>query len=178
MLSAITSEEESLPEPEQILEVLDQVIDISDLATDFLKVEEEKTTSKIREEVIALKKKKDGKRLISTTEALIGIGNLKKAEEKAREALNTECRPKAAVLLAEIMKQQNREKEAIAFLFDELKRNDYSEKERAMLKVKLGEIYQSIGDREKALSWYREAQKTLKDEILQEKIEELERETV
>jgi len=179
LLSAITSEEESLPEPEQILEVLDQVLDVSDLVTDFLTArEEKKPTKEIREEVITLKKKKDGKRLLSTAEALIGIGNLKKAEEKAREALNTEYRPKAAVLLAEIMKQQNREKEAIAFLFDELKRNDYSEKERAMLKVKLGEIYQSLGDREKALSWYREAQKTLKDEILQEKIEELERETV
>jgi len=172
------SKEEELPEPEQILEVLDQVLDINELVNDFITSREEEPPKKIKEEVLTLKKNRDGRRLISAAEALMGIGNLKKAEEEAREALNTECRPKAAVLLAEIMKQQNREKEALAFLIDELKRRDYTEEDRAKLKVKLGEIYQSMGDREKALSWYREAQKVLKDEALQEKIEELEKETV
>ena len=108
----------------------------------------------------------------------MGIGNLEKAEEEAREALDTEFRPRAAVLLSEILKQQKREKDAIAFLIDELKRNDYSEEEKARLKVKLGEIYQSMGERDRALSWYKEAQKVLNDEVLKEKIEELEKETV
>ncbi len=174
-LSVEASKEEELPEPEQILEVLDQVLDINELVNDFISGKEEEPPRKIKEEVLTLKKHKDGKRLISAAEALMGIGKLKKAEEEAREALDTECRPKAAVLLAEIMKQQNREKEAIAFLFDELKREDYTEEDKAKLKVKLGEIYQFMGDKEKALSWYREAQKVLKDEALQEKIEELEK---
>ena len=177
-LSVETTQEEELPEPEQILEVLDQVLDINELVNDFITSKEEEPPKKIKEEVLTLKKQKDGKRLLSAAEALMGIGNLEKAEEEAREALNTECRPRAAVLLAEIMKQQNREKEAIAFLFDELKREDYSEEEKARLKVKLGEIYQSLGDKEKALSWFKEAQKVLKDEVLQEKIEELEKEAV
>ena len=177
-LSVEASEEEELPEPEQILEVLDQVLDLNELVNDFIDSKEEEPPRKIREEVLTLRRNMDGKRLISAAEALIGIGKLEKAEEEAREALNTECRPKAAVLLAEILRQENREKEAIAFLFDELKREDYTEEDRAKLKVKLGEIYQFMGDREKALSWYKEAQKVLKDEILQEKIEELEKEAV
>lgn len=176
-LSVKTPKEEELPEPEQILEVLDQVLDINELVSDFMANKEE-PPKKLKEEVLSLRKQRDGKRLISAAEALMGIGNLEKAEEEAREAINTEYRPKAAVLLAEILKQQNREKEAITFLFDELKRKDYTEEDRARLKVKLGEIYQSLGDKEKALSWFKEAQKVLKDELLQEKIEELEKETV
>lgn len=173
------AEKEELPEPEQILEVLDQVLDMNELVNDFIKKESaEEPPRKIKEEVLALKKNRDGKRLISAAEALLGIGNLQKAEEAAREALNTECRPKAAVLLAEILKQENRERDAIAFLFDELKRGDYSEEEKAKLKVKLGEIYQGMGEKEKALSWFKEAQKVLNDEMLREKIEELEKETV
>ncbi len=170
--------QEELPEPEQILEVLDQVLDINELVNDFLKKEVEEPPKKIKEEVLTLKQNKDGKRLLSAAEALMGIGNLEKAEEEAREALDTESRPRAAVLLSEILKQQKREKDAIVFLIDELKRSDYSEEEKARLKVKLGEIYQSMGDRDRALSWYREAQKVLNDEVLKEKIEELEKETV
>ena len=172
-------EKEELPEPEQILEVLDQVLDINELANDFIKKESvEEPPRKIKEEVLALKKNRDGKRLISAAEALLGIGNLQKAEEAAKEALSTECRLKAAVLLAEILKQENSERDAIAFLFDELKREDYSEEEKARLKVKLGEIYQGMGEKEKALSWFKEAQKVLNDQLLREKIEELEKETV
>ncbi len=175
---SVEAPEEELPEPEQILEVLDQVLDINELVNDFIKKEVEEPPKKIKEEVLTLKQNKDGKRLLSAAEALMGIGNLEKAEEEAREALETEYRPRAAVLLSEILKQQNREKEAVAFLIDELKRSDYSEEEKARLKVKLGEIYQSMGERDRALSWYKEAQKVLNDEVLKEKIEELEKETV
>ncbi len=175
---SVEAPEEELPEPEQILEVLDQVLDINELVNDFIKKEVEEPPKKIKEEVLTLKQNKDGKRLLSAAEALMGIGNLEKAEEEAREALETEYRPRAAVLLSEILKQQNREKDAVAFLFDELKRSDYSEEEKARLKVKLGEIYQSMGERDRALSWYKEAQKVLNDEVLKEKIEELEKETV
>ena len=178
-LTVGSPEKETLPEPEHILEVLDQVLDLNELVNDFLKSETiEEPNGKIKEEVLSLKRNRDGKRLLSTAEALMGIGNLAKAEEAAREALNSECRPKAAVLLAEILTQENRERDAISFLLEEIRRNDYSEEEKARLKVKLGEIYQSMGETNRALHWFREAQQVLKDETLKEKIEELERRSI
>lgn len=171
--------EEELPEPEQILEVLDQVLDINQLVNEFIKKESvEEPPKKIKEELITLKKQADGRRLISAAEALLGLGKLKKAEEEAREALNTECRPKAAILLAEIMKQQNREKDAISFLLEEIRKDIYSNEDKAKLKAKLGEIYLSLGEKERALHWFKEAYQVLKDETLKEKIEELEKENV
>ena len=177
-ISIDTRNEEKLPEPEQVLEVLENALDLSDLVDEYLREENQEETQKLKQELASLKQHRDGNRLFSTAEALLGIGNLEKAEEAAREALNTEYRLKATILLAEILRQRNREKDAISFLLEEIRNGNYSEEEKAKLKVKLGEIYQSVGNTERSLYWFRDAQQVLRDENLQEKIAELEREAV
>ena len=177
-ISIETRDSKELPEPEQVLEVLEDALDLSDLVNEYLREEKQEDLQRLKQEVTSLKRHMDGSRLLSTAEALLGIGNLEKAEEAAREALDTEYRLKAAILLAEILRQRNRERDAISFLLEEIRNGGYSEEEKAKLKVKLGEIYQSAGDVERSLYWFRDAQQVLRDKNLQEKIAEIEREAV
>ena len=171
----LTSKEEEIPEAEEILEVLDQVLDLNKVVTEYInKVDTEEKSEKIAKEVNALKElEKDGKRSISSAEALFGLGNYDEAIKIAEKALNTEEAFKAATIIAESYRKKGEEKKALSFLFDQIKNPKLSEEEKAKLKALIGKIHEKLGDRERALVWYREANKILSDKDLEEKIEKL-----
>ena len=55
---------------------------------------------------------------------------------------------------------------------------ELTEEQQANLKQALGEVYEAMGKKERALIWYREAYRILKDPDLKEKINKLEKEKV
>ncbi len=164
---SLEEETKELPEPEEVLQVLEEAIE------DFK--EPEIKENALKEEVIELSK--DGTKFVSVAEALLGLGRYDEAIENAKRALNTKQALKATVIVAEALKNKGKLLEALSFLFDQIKKGNFNEEEKARLKVLVGEVYKESGDREKALTWYKEAAKVLKeDEELKRKIEELEKE--
>ncbi len=128
----------------------------------------------IEPQIINLKKlDKDGKRFISFTEALFGLGNYDEAIKIAEKAFNTEEAFKAATIITESLMKKGEEKKALSFLFDQIKNPKLSEEEKAKLKALIGKIHEKLGDRKRALVWYREANKILHDKDLEGKIEKL-----
>jgi len=170
--------EEELPEPEEVLNVLDSVIEPEEpIPEHFISEEGSETPEVIKEEVKLLKSHENVKRTLSMAEAMIGLGKYKEAESIAKKAVETEEGGRAVLLAAEAMRLQGREKDATAFLLENLKR-DFPEEEKARFEVKLGEIYRQLGDRERALYWLKAAQKVLKDPDIQEEIKDLESQNV
>jgi tetratricopeptide (TPR) repeat protein len=173
-----TSEEEEIPEPGEVLSVLDKVIEVEETVPSYLISEKTpETPEDIKKEIKTLKEHKDGKRLVSMAEAMIGLGKYKEAEDFARKAIDTNEGSRAVLLAAEAMRLQGREKDATAFLLENLK-GDFPEEEKARFEVKLGEIYRQMGDRDRALYWFESAQKILKDPDIQKEIDELRAQTV
>jgi tetratricopeptide (TPR) repeat protein len=175
----ITEEVESvqaLPEPEEILHVLDQVIDLSDMVSHY--VEEVKEDRKaIDREIKQIET--DGIKHISMAEAMIGLGKFDKAIESAKEALkHKNSFLKAAILITTALRLEGKFKEAIDFLMGILNDRELTEEQQANLKQALGEVYEAMGKKERALIWYREAYRILKDPDLKEKINKLEKEKV
>jgi len=165
---------EELPEPEQILEVLDQVLDVEDLVSEYVESIEEETPEAISREIVALRELgKDGKRYVSAAEALLGLEKYDEAVKTAREALDTEEAFRAVAIIGEAYRQKGDYRKALSFLFDQLESPLLSEEEKARLKILVADVYREMGDREKALYWYKEANKVLKDEEIERKVEEL-----
>jgi len=175
----ITEEVESaqvLPEPEEILHVLDQAIDLSDMVSHY--VEEVREDRKaIDREIKQIET--DGIKYISMAEAMIGLGKFDKAIENAKEALKHENSfLKAAILITTALRLEGKFKEAIDFLMGILNDRKLTEEQQAKLKQALGEVYEAMGEKERALIWYKEAHRILKDPDLKEKINKLEKERV
>ncbi|ADY74020.1 Tetratricopeptide TPR_1 repeat-containing protein [Desulfurobacterium thermolithotrophum DSM 11699] len=170
-------EETTLPDPEDILEVLEQAIDVPvEIQSSFNEIEEfEKEKSKdIDKEVKNLEL--DGSKYISMAEAMLGLGQFDKAIENARKALMYEdLFFRASILLATTLKMKGNLREALDFLVDILNTEKLTEDEKAKLKKLLGEVYEDMGNEEKALIWYKEAYKTLREPELKCKIDELEK---
>ncbi len=164
---SLEEETTELPEPEEVLQVLEEAIE------DFK--EQEIKENNLKEEVMELSK--DGTKFIYVAEALLGLGRYDEAIESAKRALNTRQALKATAIIAEALKNKGEFSQALSFLFDQIERESFKEEEKARLKGLVGEIYKESGDKEKALTWYKEAAKVLKeDEELKRKIEELEKE--
>jgi tetratricopeptide (TPR) repeat protein len=166
---------EELPEPEQVLEVLDQVLDLNDIVTEYVdKIETEEKPEEISKEILVLKElDKDGKRFISAAEALLGLEKYDEAEKMAEKALNTDEAFKAISIITEALKKKGQHKEALSFLFNQVKNPNLSEEEIGGIKALIGEIHEELGEKDKALIWYKEANKILKEEELDKKIKEL-----
>jgi len=166
---------EELPEPEQVLEVLDQVLDLNDIVTEYVdKIETEEKPEDISKEIVVLKElDKDGKRFTSAAEALLGLDKYDEAIEMAEKALNTDEAFKAIAIITEAYRKKGEHKAALLFLFDQVKNPNLTEEERAKIKALIGEIHEELGEKDKALIWYKEANKVLNDEELKEKIKEL-----
>ncbi len=177
ILSFKTEKPEEIPEPEEILKVFNEILDINSSTLESLEslTKEKESSEDIKAGIELLQKNTDGKRLVSMAEAFLGIGDYKEAEKFARQALKTEERLRAAILTAESLKKQGRDKEALSSLFDVLKEN-LSPEEKAQIEVEIGEIYRNMGDKERALHWYKSAQEVLKDPDLEEKIKKIEKE--
>jgi len=181
--SVIPTLEEEIPEPEQVIEVLDQafdqdqMFDLGDLVTEFIDsidLEQEQEAENIEAEIVTLKEmEKDGRKYTSTAEAMLGLGKYDEAIEAAKRALETDQAGKAAILIGEALRLKGDYKQALSFLLDQIQNSSLSEKDKARLKVLVGEIYEEKGDKEKALYWYRAANKVLKDPEISEKINQL-----
>jgi len=173
---------EELPEPEQILEVLEQAIDLGpsldleELVNEWTShIDVEEKPEDLKAEIVTLKEMdKDGSRYTSMAEALLGLEKYDEAIEAAKKALNTNQSGKAVLLIGEAYRLKGDYKGALTFLLDQLQNPNLSEVDKARIKVLMGEIYEERGNLEKALYWYREANKLLKDEELKRKIEEIE----
>ncbi|WP_456437358.1 tetratricopeptide repeat protein [Desulfurobacterium sp.] len=97
---------------------------------------------------------------ISMAEAMLGLGNYEKAVEMAKKALEfPEVRFRAISLISSALVSQSKYKEALNHLLDALKEYPFSQEERKNIKEAIGKIYEEIGDKAKALFWYREAEK-------------------
>ena len=121
----------------------------------------------------------DGIKHISMAEAMIGLGKFDKAIESAKEALkHKNSFLKAAILITTALRLEGKFKEAIDFLMGILNDRELTEEQQANLKQALGEVYEAMGKKERALIWYREAYRILKDPDLKEKINKLEKEKV
>jgi len=184
VISLSSSEQDTeLPEVEDILRVLDEALDLSNSTLQTLEdislkgKSQNRVTQDIKRDIKRIKETTDTKRLLSMAEAFLGLGDYEKAEEMARRALESGEGTKAAVLVAESLRKLGKEREAISFLLDMLN-SDFLPIEKAQLQVELGNIYESLGEKDRALHWYKLAQEVLNDENLKEKIENLERENV
>ena len=165
--------EGELPEPEQVLEILDQVININDVVSEY-ENRTETTIPKISEEIKTLKEfEKDGRKALSTAEALLGLGKYDEAIEAAKSALNTENGFRATALIAEAMIEKGELQDALSFLLEAVKNPEFSEEEKARLKVLIGDVHRLQREPSKALLWYKEAYKVLKDPEIESKIAEL-----
>jgi len=175
----ITEEVESayvLPEPEEILQVLNEAIDLSDMVSHY--VEEVKEDRKVIDREIK-QIETDGIKYISMAEAMIGLGKFDKAIENAREALKRENSfLKAAILITTAFRLEGKFKEAIDFLMDIFNDRELTEEQQAKLKQALGEVYEAMGEKERSLIWYKETYRILKDPDIKERINKLEREEV
>ena len=115
-------------------------------------------------------------KLISSAEAMLGIENYSEALKYAKKALKyDDTRLKAATIVANAYSLQGEYSKALDFLFDLLKKGELSELEEAKIKEEIGEIYERLGEKEKAYHWYVEANKVLNDKDLSVKIEKLKR---
>lgn len=160
-----------LPEPEEVLDVLDQAIDLSDVSSPSVEKEDRKNIEKEIRQI-----ESDGIKYISTAEAMLGLGEFDKAIEDAKKALKYDKSFfKAAVLIATAFKLEGKFNEAINFIMDILDDRRLTEKDKAELKEALGENYEAMGKKERALIWYKEAYKVLKEEEIKDKIAELEK---
>ena len=63
--------------------------------------------------------------------------------------------------------------DALSFLLEAVKNPEFSEEEKARLKVLIGDVHRLQREPSKALLWYKEAYKVLKDPEIESKIAEL-----
>jgi tetratricopeptide (TPR) repeat protein len=120
--------------------------------------------------------KEDGTKYISMAEAMLGIGNYDKAIENAKEVLSSDKYFfKAAQLIANAYRLQGKFKDALFFLMDVINDPRLSQEQQARLKEVVGEIYEEMGEKDRALLWYKEADRVLNDPDIKEKINRLER---
>ncbi|MEO2082524.1 MAG: hypothetical protein ABGX12_00685 [Desulfurobacteriaceae bacterium] len=167
---------EEIPEPDEILEELDKVINFDEAVIEYTAdLTEYRKPEKLSEEINALKKLEgDGIKNVSVAEALLGMGKFEEAMEEARKALNSPNAFRAIMVIVDALKHLGRYREALTFLFDAVKNPNLTPDQVARLKVAVGEMHELSGDKEKALIWYKEAQKSLNDPDLAEKISALE----
>ncbi|TCK02877.1 tetratricopeptide repeat protein [Phorcysia thermohydrogeniphila] len=168
---------EELPDVDEILGALDQVIEgnFETVAQEYVRSSEEPKEEKdISTEIRRLEE--DGTKYISMAEAMLGIGNFDSAVENAKKAMNFDKHFfKAIQLIANAYRLKGRFRDAIAFLMDYVNDSRLTEEERARLKETIGEIYEEMGEKDRALLWYREADRVLNDPDIKEKINQLER---
>jgi tetratricopeptide (TPR) repeat protein len=169
---------EELPDIDDILGALDQVIegDFETVAHEYVKSSEEpkEESRNITTEIKMLEE--DGTRYISMAEAMIGIGNFESAIENAEKAMNSDKYFfKAVQLIANAYRLQGRFRDALAFLMDHINDPRLTEEQQARLKEIVGEIYEELGEKDRALLWYKEADRVLNDPDIKEKINQLER---
>ena len=167
---------EEIPEPDEILEVLDRAINFDEAIIDYTESPVKyENLSELSEEINTLKKlESDGTKHVSVAEALLGMGKFEEAMEEARKALNSPNAFRAITVIVDALKHLGRYREALTFLFDAVKNPNLTPDQVARLKVAVGEMHELSGDKEKALIWYKEAQKSLNDPDLAEKISALE----
>jgi tetratricopeptide (TPR) repeat protein len=171
ILEKTRSEESDLRD---ITSAIDSIIssDVSEILLSYEEGEAEEEKSLFTFDVSEDESK--GIKYLSLAEAMLGLGNFEAAVENAKKALECESTfLKAAVLIANAYRLQGKFMEAINFLMEILNNRRLSEEEEAQLKEVLGEIYESMNERDRALIWYKEAYKILKVPELLERINNL-----
>ncbi len=171
--------EESLPSSEELLESILDAIDIEEGVKEcdfgFEEIHVPSKVPEVPESIdLVVKKIDESVKFLSMAEAMFGIENFDEALKYAKEALSFDStKMKAAILIANIYSLKGDYSKALNFLFDLLKKGKFSENEEARLKEAIGEIYEKMGEKEKAIHWYVEANKVLNDADLKLKIEKL-----
>jgi len=167
---------EELPEPEEILEFLDKAIEANfdTIAEEFVKSSEEAEKAEdISSEIKMLEE--DGTKYISMAEAMLGIGNYNSAIENAKKVLGSDKYFfKAVQLIVNAYRLQGKFRDALTFLMDVINDPRLTQEQQARLKEIIGEIYEEMGEKDRALLWYREANRVLNDPDIKEKIKKLE----
>lgn len=174
-LTVSLSQEESvkeLPDTSDILSAFEEALE----TTPDYKIDDLSTTPEahrnVDEEVKQLSE--DGTKYISLAEAMLGLEKYEEAIKNAKKVLeNPKHFLKAASIIVQALKSSGKYQEAVDFLTDTLHNKNLSETESAKLKALLGEVYEEEGKTERAILWYREANKILREEELSKKIEAL-----
>ena len=169
---------EELPDVDEILGALDEVIEgnFETVAHEYVKSSEEQKEVKDRDistEIRLLEE--DGTKYISVAEAMLGLGKYDEVIKNAEKVLNSEKHFfKAAQLIANAYRLEGKLKDALTFLMDAINDPRLSKEQQAKLKELIGEIYEEMGEKDRALLWYREANRVLDDPDIKEKIKKLE----
>jgi tetratricopeptide (TPR) repeat protein len=163
--------EKELPEVKDILEAFDEALNVNDLISDYvddisLGVETFRDVDREVEQI-----EKDGTKYISLAEAMLGLEKYQEAIENAKKVLkNSKHFLKAVSIIVQSLKSLGRYNEALEFLTDILQREDLTSDKAAKIKALMGEIYEALGEKDRALLWYKEANKDLHEEELSRKI--------
>ncbi len=168
VFSTVSAEE--LPEPEEVLDVLDKAINIKEFEAPAFS---EETISNVNLETKQLEE--EGLHYVSMAEAMIGIGNYEEAVKYAKKALGFKKQLiKALSLITAALKHQQKYREALTLLMEYLEKlKDADNVQRAKIKELIAEVYESMGEKERALLWYREAYNDNPDPEIDEKIRAL-----
>jgi len=117
----------------------------------------------------------DGTKYVSMAEAMLGIGNYDSAIENAKKVLGSDKYFfKAVQLIVNAYRLQGKFRDALTFLMDVINDPRLTQEQQARLKEIIGEIYEEMGEKDRALLWYREANRVLNDPDIKEKIKKLE----
>ena len=167
---------EELPSEEDVISALENTFSLNESLADYLKNFEPKERDipylTIDEEVKRISK--DDLKNIAVAEAMFGLGNYEEAIKNAEKVLNNPQHfLKALSIIVLSYKALGEYHKAISLLTEILERENLSEKEKAKVMTLLGEVYEGMGEEERALLWYREANKELNEEELSQKIKAL-----
>ena len=167
--------EESLPSPSEILDSVFSAIDFKNEAEECRVDLENLKRSELSVAVnVEVSKVDEALKFLSLAEAMIGLENYKEALKNAEKAF--ELNPKnlkAALLISTIHSLMGNYSKGLDFLFGILKRGIFSKEDEARIKEAIGEIYERMGEEEKALHWYREANRVLNSPDISAKINRL-----
>ena len=168
---AKTRTKEELPEVNEILDAFSEALDVNDLIADF--VDEvslgAEPARNIDKEVDQLEK--DGTKYISLAEAMVGLEKYQEAIENAKKVLkNPKHFLKAVSIIVQSLKALGEYNKALEFLTDILKEEKLPEEKAAKVKALMGEVYEIMGEKDRALLWYREANKVLQEDEISRKM--------
>ena len=151
-------------EPETIDSLFDELVGVA---------EEPEEPTDIHLEVKRIEE--EGIKDISMAEAMLGLGNYEKAIENAEKALSTKQFVRASQLISSAYRLQGRFDKALSFLMRMAEDPRLDERQQATFKAEIAEVYEEMGNKRKALVWYREANRVLRDPDIREKIHRLEK---
>jgi tetratricopeptide (TPR) repeat protein len=156
---------EELPEVDDILQAFSEALDVNDLILDHV----DGISSNVDKEVEQLEK--DGTKYISLAEAMLGLEKYQEAIKNAKKVLkNPHHFLKAVSIIVQSLKHLGKYNEALEFLADILQNEDLTSEKAAKVKALMGEVYEALGEKDRALLWYKEANKDLNEEELSRKI--------